>query len=313
MIGDIAGARVLGTQEITFEDVLRAGRVLFGPAFTSQAIGWQDALRTTYRRRAMETHPDRARALGRSERELSREFERVADAYRVLSALRAGRVPVAAVRPAAPRAPARPAERAREPWPPPAAERSRGARARADAAAARPPVEPRGEGGRVRVSVRPQDLPRRRLRFAEYLYYSGRARWSELVEAIAWQRAQRPPLGRIAVQLGFIGPDDVGVILERRREAGAHATPFGEWAVRLGYLSSFQLLAVLGQQLRLQQPIGRFFVERGILEHGEIDAVHRGIFRHNAQFHSGGGTPQPCVSPGAVSSGAARKGAATAR
>jgi hypothetical protein len=165
----------------------------------------------------------------------------------------------------------------------------------------------------VRVSVRPQDLPRRRLRFAEYLYYSGRARWSELVEAIAWQRAQRPPLGRIAVELGFIGPDDVGVILERRREAGAHATPFGEWAVRLGYLSSFQLLALLGRQLRLQQPIGRFFVERGILELDEIDAVHRGILRHNVQFHPGAASPPPGASPGSVSGGAARKRAATAR
>jgi hypothetical protein len=131
--------------------------------------------------------------------------------------------------------------------------------------------------------VRPQDLPRRRLRFAEYLYYSGRVGWNELVEAIAWQRAQRPPIGRIAVEFGYLAAEDVAAILERRRRASA-AMPFGEWAVREGFLSSFQLLAVLGQQLRLQRPIGQFFVERGLLEEDEIDLVRRRILRHNSRF-----------------------------
>jgi hypothetical protein len=129
-----------------------------------------------------------------------------------------------------------------------------------------------------------EELPRRRLRFAEFLYYSGRVRWSELADALAWQRTQRPPVGRIAVDFGFLASDDVGVILERRREAGAHAVPFGEWAVRLGFLTSFQLLATLGQQLRLQRPIGQFFVERGLIEADEIDGVRRRIIRHNGRF-----------------------------
>jgi hypothetical protein len=137
---------------------------------------------------------------------------------------------------------------------------------------------------RVRASVRPEELPRRRLRFAEYLYYSGRVRWSELVEAIAWQRAQRPPIGRIAVELGFLAHDDVGVILERRRLAGANATPFGEWAVRLGYLTPFQVLAILGQQLRWQRPIGQYFVERGLLGPDDLDEIRRRIARHNGRF-----------------------------
>jgi hypothetical protein len=135
----------------------------------------------------------------------------------------------------------------------------------------------------VRAPVRPEDLPQRRLRFAEYLYYSGRVRWSELVEAIAWQRAQRPPIGRIAVQLGYLAHDDVGVILERRRLAGANATPFGEWAIRLGYLTPFQVLAMLGQQLRAQRPIGQYFVDRGILGPDDVDEVRRRVLRHNTR------------------------------
>jgi hypothetical protein len=265
---------VTETQELTFEDVIRAGRTLFGAAFAAEAGGWRDTLKATYRRRALETHPDRARALGRAEADLLREFRAVADAYRILSSLRAGPLPSFARRPA-PRAAARPAPRPAPRPPPPAARRP----VAPSPDAARAPGAPR-----VRASVRPEDLPRRRLRLAEYLYYSGRVRWSELVDAIAWQRAQRPPVGRIAVDFGFLGPDDVGALLERRRLAGANGVPFGEWAVRHGYLTAFQLLAVLGQQLRRQRPIGQFFVERGLVEPDEMDELRRRILRHNARW-----------------------------
>lgn len=265
-----------GTREISIDEVVRAGRVLFGPAFQLASGRWREALKATYRRRALETHPDRARALGRPELELAREFEAVADAYRVLSRLRAGAQP-------------RPAARARPATAPPPP-----ARPRAGASAERPGERAsgrsRGEGGRggprVRVGVRPEDLPRRRLRLAEFLYYSGRVPWSDLVGAITWQRAQRPPLGRVAVELGFLAPADVVAILERRRDAGEHTTPFGECAVRLGYLTPFQLLVVLGRQLGRQRPIGQFFVERGVLDGAELEAVRRRILLHNARFRA---------------------------
>lgn len=257
------------SREITVEDVIRAGRTLFGPGFAVGSGAWRGALKETYRRRALETHPDRARSLGRAEADLAREFRAVAEAYRILSALGARPVPVARVRPAP--APARPGAPRRPPGP------------RRPAASAAPEREAPG-APRVRPSVRPEDLPRRRLRMAEYLYYSGRLRWSELVDAIAWQRTQRPPFGRIAVELGFLAHDDVGVILERRRLAGAHGIPFGEWAVRLGRLTPFQVLAVLGRQLRLQRPIGRFFVERGLLEADELDDVRQRVLRHNVRY-----------------------------
>jgi hypothetical protein len=244
--------------EITLDDVLRAGRVLFGPAFAVEGRGWRDVLKATYRRRAMETHPDRARSIGRSERELAREFKNVADAYRVLSALGAAALPrrSAPVTAPAPRAP-----------PPPQERPSR-----------------RAGTVRVRVGVRPEELPRRPLRFAEYLYYSGRVGWSDLVEAIAWQRAQRPPLGRIAVELGFLAPEDVTLLLERRREAAAIATPFGEWAVREGFLTRFQLLVVVGQQSRMQRPIGQYFVERGLIDPADVEPVRTRIIRHNSRW-----------------------------
>jgi len=69
-----------------------------------------------------------------------------------------------------------------------------------------------------------------------------------------------------------------------RRTRGANGVPFGEFAVRLGYLTSFQVLALLGRQLRLQRRIGEFFVERGMVEAGEIDDLRRRIARHNAKW-----------------------------
>ena len=99
-----------------------------------------------------------------------------------------------------------------------------------------------------------------------------------------WDYRRVVAVGRIAVEHGFLAHDDVGVILERRREAGANATPFGEWAVRLGYLTPFQVLALLGVQGRRQRPIGQWFVARGIVGVDEIDAIRGRILRHNARF-----------------------------
>jgi hypothetical protein len=127
-------------------------------------------------------------------------------------------------------------------------------------------------------------MPRRRLRLAEFLYYSGRVAWQDFVGAVAWQRAQRPAMGRIAVQFGYLSGAEVHEILERRRREGGGAEPFGEYAVRRGYLTPYQLLALLGQQLRLQRPIGRYFVERGLVTDGDIDAARAAVFRHNVRL-----------------------------
>ena len=262
--------------QVTIEEVVAAGRVLFGPAFRADGQGWRVDLKTTYRRRALETHPDRARSVGRTEGDLAAEFRRVAEAYRVLSQLAGGPVPPAPSAPAS-RPPSgrhrRDADRAPAPEPP------RPPRPAASAAAPRD-----APGHRVRYSVHPEALPRRKLRLAEYLYYSGRVPWTAFVEAIAWQRRQRPPLGRIAVEWGFLDPDDVGRIMEERRLRDAHQVPFGEFAVRLGYLTSFQLLAVLGRQLRLQRRIGEFFVESGFIDEDDLDEIRRRLTRHNARW-----------------------------
>jgi DnaJ-like protein len=248
---------VAGTR-VSLEEIVAAGRELFGPGFAPDRTGWREDLRAAYRRRAMETHPDRAQAVGRCEADLVREFRRVSEAYRVLSDHRATSVPRRA--PAPPRSPAGPVH-TRPPAPPPRPAR-----------AAAPDPEPAAG-----------ELPRRKLRLAEYLYYSGRVPWSAFTDAIAWQRRQRPALGRLAVAAGYLTADQVARLLDRRRASGEQAVPIGEFAVRHGALTPFQLLALLGRQVRLQRRIGEFFVEQGLLARDEIDELRRKIAWHNAR------------------------------
>ncbi|HEY6107078.1 MAG TPA: J domain-containing protein [Anaeromyxobacteraceae bacterium] len=227
------------------DGVGKAGELLFGPGFEPPGdLGgesWQREVREAWRRRALETHPDRAAALGRDEREMAREFQALLEAYRTLCP--SGEAPDETVRPA-PAPPRRPS---------------------------RPPVDHVHRGG----------LPRRTLLFAEYLYYSGRVSWRNLVEAVAWQRRQRPSIGRIAVEWGHLDDGQVREVLAARRGG---AKPFGECAREMGLLTGAQLLALLGRQRRLQRRIGEYFVEAGILGHGDVPALEADLLAHNARF-----------------------------
>ena len=225
-------------------DLDRALDLLFGANRPASASGvtFRREVRDAFRRRALETHPDRAQALGRSETSLADEFRRIFEAYELLS---------------------------REEAPPPPRPVAQRPRDRAS----RPP--------RDHLSHAP--LPHRPLLFAEFLYYSGRASWRNLVEAVSWQRRQRPSIGRIAVEWGHLSDEEVREILDRRRRDGAEE-PFGEYARRQGFLSGGQLLALLGRQRRLQRRIGQFFVEIGLVGELEIPSLDADLSRHNARW-----------------------------
>ncbi len=125
-----------------------------------------DELRSAFRRRALDLHPDRAAALGRDPVELAEEFRDLCAAYALLDGL------------AVPADPASPA------------------------------------GGAGPALRRPVGLPPRPLRFAEYLYYSGRITWAELAEAIAWQRRDGRRIGQWFVERGLIHAGEVRAVRE---------------------------------------------------------------------------------------------------
>jgi hypothetical protein len=278
-----AGATV-ADRDVTWEELVRAGTVLFGPGFAAavHAPGWRSGLREAWRRRVLETHPDRAAILGRSEAALQREFRAVTEAFALLESFAVGGEPLPpragpavapprATRGSTPRAPSPPPRgapppRRAPPGPPPP----------------RPPRAPPPPTAASAEAAGPR-LPRRRLRFAEYLYYSGRISWQHYVAAVAWQRGQRPSLGRLAVDLGLLGHGDVTDLLERRRREGAQTEPLGQFAVRRGFLTRAQLLGLVGRQNQGQRRIGLYFLEQGLLTAAELEGAQLALFGHNAR------------------------------
>jgi len=231
------------------DDLAKAARAIFGPGYALPGDladeTWRRELREAFLRRACERYSDRALERGGKPPEPG-GLAALAEAYRMLS--QAGRTTTSPDPVAEPRATAQP----------------------------RPIRVPAAQATRSRP-------PRRRLQFAEYLYYAGRIAWRDLAASVAWQRRQRPPVGRIAVEWGHLSATEVRRVLEARRRDGRDE-PFGQCALRLGLLTSAQLLAILGHQRRLQRRIGDYFVEAGLFGAGEMALIEQEFSRHNARW-----------------------------
>jgi len=72
-------------------------------------------------------------------------------------------------------------------------------------------------------------MPLRRLEFGSYLYYRGLVSYQALIDALVWQRRQRPNLGDIACRWNWLSEAD---ILKICRDRGGYGR-FGEKAVAL--------------------------------------------------------------------------------
>lgn len=237
-------------------ELFHACKILFGPAVQVspeflrylQPIG----LKTAFRKRALETHPDRAKALGVFERDLHSQFRNVKQAYEVLLAfLETKKRPVvsnvtyANYRTRKPPAQRTAQQRTRQQYSP-----------RYQKTGRKPQVDHFYKGG----------LPQRNLLFGQFLYYAGIVSWRTLINAIAWQRMQRPKIGQIAVAWGLLTSRDVIRILTER----TLNEKFGECALRIGYITNFQHIALVGRQRKLQRQLGEYFVRQGHVSGGEI-------------------------------------------
>jgi hypothetical protein len=180
-------------------------------------------LKSAFRLKARRCHPDRAWAAGEAERLAATErFIRLKEAYEDLSAFVAGR------------------RRLTGP-PPRRAQRRSGATGAASS--------PRGffHGGVV---------PRRPLRFGEFLFYRGEISLESLIEAVAWQRRGRPRLGDLAARWGWISREDASRLQTNRRPGEL----FGQAMLREGVLTPAQLRLLVWRQRSLQQAIGEYFL-----------------------------------------------------
>jgi len=159
--------------------VERAARLVLGREWGA-GVG-REELRSAFRRRALELHPDRAAALGRDATALGEEFRTLCTAFEALASRAVDGSPSE-----------RPQERVR-------------------------PARPAAGS-----------LPPRPLRFAEYLYYAGRITWTDLAEAIAWQRHAGRRIGQWFVERGLIRPGEVRGVREalaRHNSAGRRPIP----------------------------------------------------------------------------------------
>src|SRR5208337_3762600 len=87
-------------------------------------------------------------------------------------------------------------------------------------------------------------VPRRRLRLAEFLYYTGRVSWQSLIAAVVWQRRAQPRFGELARELRCISAPDLARILGSR----LRHEQTGETARRLRILTAAEVERILRLQ-----------------------------------------------------------------
>lgn len=231
------------------KQLLQSCRILFGPEadVTPQFLGYlqPSGVRTAYRRMVMETHPDRAYHIGVNEAILEERFKEVHRAYeQVFSYIQEPDRYILTL--------------------------PSGSFYRSD----QPIAKPRS---RQRQHFYQGEIPPRKIFIGQFLYYSGVISLRQMWDAVVWQKVQRPRLGNIASQLRWLSPFDIQTILRQRKRGEL----FGEFALRTGLLSSYQVLVLLGRQKILQPRIGDYFIERGILLPSRLNTLERALKEHN--------------------------------
>jgi hypothetical protein len=259
---------------VTKKELFNACSVLFGSDVnvTVDFLKYlqMSGLKAAYRKRALETHPDRAMALAEQPMSLEERFKEVNLAYSRLI------------------------EFIEYPWRFPLEEkdtfrRSRSAhtpvrRKRKEAASPTPRKAGRYSQQNMFRGFREHfwqcDLPGKRLLIGRFLYYSGIISSRALIEAIVWQKRQRPAVGIIATQWDWLDQRDILKILSQRRPN----EKFGECALRRGYLNRYQLTLLLGRQRLLQPRIGVYFVEQNILNARQLESFVEKLRLHNRKY-----------------------------
>lgn len=245
--------RGVAVAETPLQELFDACLVLFGPETTVSEEYLKylrpAGLKSAYRKIALETHPDRARALGKRPSELNTRFTEVSLAYRKLNAaIKDDGIMLVD--------------------PPP------------EYRAAKKPSAPPKKKKRPRTHPDhffSGTMPQRHLLFGQFLFYSGIVSWKTYIRALLWQRRQRPLLGQIAMDWGLLTLQDIREILSARQLG----EKFGESAVRQGYLKAYNLLALLGKQRRLQSRFGEYFLQNGWFTKEQIEAFCKMQQHHN--------------------------------
>jgi hypothetical protein len=219
-------------------EVAAAYRLLFGGVETvSGDETFRQALRSAFRKKARETHPDRARALGVPAAILSARFVELRAAYEVLERVAEGGAGSDSPVPASP--------------------------------------EPASTGFHYYSGPFPRRRLRlaEYLYYARSIPWEaliGAITWQRMARptlgrlAVEWGLLSPEDVERVlSAQTAAL----------RRRTS--ERLPFGECAVTLGLLTPFQRLALVARQRELTPLIGRYFVAQGFLSDAELLAALR--------------------------------------
>jgi hypothetical protein len=122
-------------------------------------------------------------------------------------------------------------------------------------------------------------VPIRTLQIGQYLYYRGKISFEMLINALIWQRKQRPSLGDIALRWGLIDPGGIKQI------SGSRERPrrFGEKAVEMGLLTLFQVNTILLYQRSQQDRLGKYFILNQNMSTAELERLALELKEHNAR------------------------------
>jgi hypothetical protein len=123
-------------------------------------------------------------------------------------------------------------------------------------------------------------VPEHRHEIGRYLYYRGCIPYHMLLKALAWQMRQRPALGTIAKRWGWLNDNHISSIVRFR----GMPRLFGQRALHLGFLSSYQARILLAYQRTLQKKLGHYFVDHGYLSRIEMEQLVVDLNNHNARF-----------------------------
>jgi len=239
-------------------ELFDACRVLFGPdiQLSYEFLDYLQAsgARSAYRRRAKEVHPDLVAIEDEQLRsEHTHQFRQLAEAFDLVTGFLESRIEH-------PRSETQPKSEARSENPQTRSEsRSRGDRS-----------------GYYRGGI-----PARPMEIGLYLYYRGAISYHELLQALLWQRKQRPTIGSIARRWGWLNAEDISNVL-RGRGVGR----FGDRAVDMELLTPFQVQTLLYFQRCRQQRLGDYFTERRILTPMQMDRLVSDLAGHNQRFRT---------------------------
>jgi len=237
-------------QRFTRQELFEACYVLFGREI-DVSVGFLNYLqisgiKSAYRKKALETHPDRAAAVVGKSCEMDESFKVLNSAYKLLSSY------------------------VKNPSLPDYKDH------KTASVFHRHTRSGLAKTGRYYFG----EIPRMRMPLGRFLYYNGVIPYECMLDSVVWQRMQHPLIGKVAVKNGLLSDRDVlKIILSRFPNE-----KFGECARRLRFITKLQLDMVLLQQTYLRPLIGNYFTAQGILTPRELSESLILQYTHNRKY-----------------------------